>query len=396
MATFEEQFENHPIHDGLAQLEAAISQDFKHKLDDVAVDNIDRLRQAVAYIRSSVESASPVLNSAARLSGIQKGIQAALNEVNQFISNGNSAHLANASNQIDGPIANCGALALLADRKGLASAKDAVSFKKLAQEVISDLRTETETAKAKNHELLDKISELKNSLSELRTQLEGLEGSATAKLGEIESSFKAEETERDATFKKAETDRTKAFDDAVEAWKKQAADSLNELDSKKTEAERIVQLVGNVGLTGNYQGAGKEEKLAADRLRSLALFCFGGTFIVIAATLFASVIEGFDPWQAFFRLGAALFLLVPGGYAARESSRHRVLENRHRRAELELATINAYLDDLPPDQKHKIKAELTAKFFGKELPTEASPKGDISGSKIVGLLEKAIDALSNK
>jgi len=59
MATFEDQFKEHAVHSTLSQLEAAITQEHDHALDEAAIDYLDHLRQGVAFIRSRLEVASP-------------------------------------------------------------------------------------------------------------------------------------------------------------------------------------------------------------------------------------------------------------------------------------------------------------------------------------------------
>lgn len=57
MAVFDEQFQQHPVHEILAQLEAAIAQEFKHELDEAAIDNLERLVQSGAFIRTRLDGA---------------------------------------------------------------------------------------------------------------------------------------------------------------------------------------------------------------------------------------------------------------------------------------------------------------------------------------------------
>jgi len=396
VAEYEDQFQQHPSHEVLDQLDAALTQKFKHKLDGAAPDHLDRLKQSVNFIRQRLEAASPVLNSAARLNGISNGLQNALNEVNQFVANGNVAHLANASNQVDSPIATAASLPSLSGASPSAKAEDAVSFKKVAEQVIEQLRGQVANAEKAQETFKTQAADLAEKVEAVRTQLDSVEATAAAKLEEIEASHNSEESERKSDFIKAQKERDQEFTNKLNELAESTAKSIREIDEKRKEAERIVQLVGNVGLTGNYKGAGAEEKKTADRLRSQALWCFVGTFVVMAGSLILTAIEGFNPWLAFFRMASALFLLIPGTYAAKESARHRMLENRHRRAELELATIDAYLESLPDDKRNEIKAGLTPKFFGQEDEMQRPHNVDITGNALIGLLKDAISALSKK
>lgn len=160
MAAYENQFENHAIHTVVSQLESALQKKVAKDISDDAVDHLDRLRQAVAFIRHRLEIASPLLNTSARLDQIHKSAQGCLNEVNQFQSNGNAGHLANASNQIDAGLNNAAAIIALEQSGATVKAEDAVGFKSLAQEVIDSLRE-------KAGEVAGQVETIESELKEL-------------------------------------------------------------------------------------------------------------------------------------------------------------------------------------------------------------------------------------
>lgn len=394
--SYEEEYENHPVHTVMAQFDSAINVEGKNKLDQTALDNLDRLRQASAFLATRLERASPTLTSAAKLTQLQKHVQASLNEVNQFNSNGNSGHLTNAANQIEAAVNVATTLVKLDQSGDGVKAKDVVSFKKLAEAVIADLRNEAGTVSAGLHALEEAIRALGQQAAQQKAQLEALDSTSQAKLQELDSRFQAEQA-----------DRKTEFDAQVQATNEQAAETFTEfsqgaeehmkqLVKKKEEAERLVSLIGNIGLTGNFKGAAAAERKAADQLRLVALACFLGMVAVVAVTLFITVANGFDPWLALFRLGAGLTLIVPAAYAARESSRHRTLANRNQRAELELASIDAYLESLPIEKRAEMKAGLTDKFFGQIGEQEENGADTVPAGSLVGLLKAAIQELGKR
>ncbi|WP_231291054.1 hypothetical protein, partial [Thioalkalivibrio sp. ALE6] len=250
------------------------------------------------------------------------------------------------------------------------------------------LRERVERAESNVHELDAKYEEQNTKLGTLQSTL-------NSKMQELEAQFAAEQAERSTEFESQAEKIQSAADEELLSIKKSADETLTGLSEKKSEAERIVSLIGNIGLTGNFKGAASREKKSADRLRIIALACFLGMVVVVLATLFVSVENGFDPWLALFRLGAALSLIVPAAYAARESSRHRTRENKNRQAELELASIDAYLETLPEDKRMEIKADLTGKFFGHDTEDEKNER-DVTSDSLAGLLKEAINALGRR
>ncbi|NHN36185.1 hypothetical protein G8764_02635 [Pseudomaricurvus alcaniphilus] len=395
MAIYEEQFAEHPVHEALSQLQAALRQKHKHKLDDTALDNLDRLNQSASFIEQRLLQASPVLNSAGKLGNVQKGIAASLGEINQFLSNGNSGHLTNASNSVEASVVAAATLVSISGALPSTGAAEATSFKKLADAAIKQINSEAEAAQAKQALFDEQVKLFTQQTSELKTQLDALSVNSAAKLEEIEARFEAEKAERETEFSNLTDESSGKFDSQLSKTREDTEKLITSIKEKKSEAERIVQLVGNVGLTGNYKGAGDNEKKSADTLRNIALGCFVGTSIFVAIVLYLSASGEFDILKSFFRLTAALVLLIPGTYAAKESAKHRTLESRHRRAELELASINAYLDDLPDEERNKLKASLTDRFFGQPV-VEEGKQPDVAPSSLISLLKQSIDALSKK
>ena len=175
MAEYEDQFQQHPVHELLNQLEAAVAQKFKHKLEGTSVDHSDRLQQGIGFIKQQLEAASLVLNSAARMNGLSKGLQNALNEINQFVANGNAAHLANASNHIDGPIATAATMPSISGAPPSIAVEDAVSFKKVAEQVIEQLRSQVANAVKAQEAFQNQAKELADKVDAVRAKLESVE-----------------------------------------------------------------------------------------------------------------------------------------------------------------------------------------------------------------------------
>ena len=149
MAIYEEQYAEHPVHEALSQLQATLRQKHKVKLDDTALDTLDRLNQSATFIEQRLLQASPVLNSVGKLGNIQKGVQASLAEINQFLSNENSSHLTNAANNIESSVNAGSTLVVISGASPSTAASEATSFKLLADKAISQINADAEAAHSK-------------------------------------------------------------------------------------------------------------------------------------------------------------------------------------------------------------------------------------------------------
>lgn len=395
MDSFEQQFSGHSVHNVLSQLKAVLDEPSKHDLDEDAIKYVDRLRQARAFISGRLDIASPVLATAAQLDRIQKPIQACLNELNQFEGNGNTGHLANASNQLDGALTSATTLVSLEQPNPQVKAADAVGFKELAENVIESLRDDVTKVASESESVSNALQQITGSIEEQKQHLASLDTQISSKLGELQSSFASAQNARQSTFDSLIEEFTKGNSEKLEELHASTDEKIEYIEKKRKDAERIVHLIGNIGITGNFRGAATREGRLANIFRIIALLCFLCMVGVILYMGFISLHEQFDIWLAVFRFAIGFAFLVPGVYAARESSKHRRLENRNRKAELELASIDNYLDSLPKEKRDEIKSELSVKYFGGD-GEDVEIDGEATTKSLIDLLSAAIKALGTK
>ena len=103
--------------------------------------------------------------------------------------------------------------------------------------------------------------------------------------------------------------------------------------------------------------------------------------------------DGFDWTKSLIRLLAAAALSYPATYASRESSKHRRLETENRNVELELASINPFIEILDDNKKQAIKEKLVEKYFGNDNKNSLNKEVDSEGLSI-SALEKIINAIA--
>lgn len=381
MDSFEQQFTEHNVHTVLSQLRSTLDASADRELDDDALKYLDRLRQGVAFIVERLSSASPVLTGVAQLERLRVPTQNCLNELNQFSSNGNNAHLANASNQLDAALPLAAGIVSIEQPVPQVEAADAVGFKELAEHVIESLRNSVSTVTRDTEKTSQQATQLSERLAEQEKQLSTLNSQIGAKLEEIQSSFTSTQTSRQTVFEGLIQNFNEQHSSEIERLNNAAKEKLDYLQKKQKDAERIVHLIGNIGVTGNFKGAAAEEGKLANLFRVIALICFLCMVAVILYMGFISLHEKFELWLAVFRFAVGFAFLVPGVYAARESTRHRRAEARNRKTELELASIDSYLDSLDKPERDKIKSELAAKYFGGEEAFVAEDGDDVVNAK---------------
>jgi hypothetical protein len=75
------------------------------------------------------------------------------------------------------------------------------------------------------------------------------------------------------------------LEDARKRLNTQADDLVEQLEGRLEEAKRIVNVVGNVGMTGDYQRNAKEQRKQADFWRWASVLLFVGAAVTVALLL---------------------------------------------------------------------------------------------------------------
>ena len=223
--------------------------------------------------------------------------------------------------------------------------------------------------------MTQKETEIQNINSTFQTDFANIKATANQNYDSDRKTFR---TEFDTIKQSYETEKKNfrtEFDTIKESFNaeieeiKQEIDTdtttlISDLNQKLDDAKKIVGVIGDVSVTGNYQQIANSNKKTADNLRFIAI-----TLMLILSGLLIYTIwdisgSTFDWTKSLIRILAAAALSYPATYAARESSKHRRLEILNRKAELELAAINPFIELLPENKKQEIKEKLVEKYFG--------------------------------
>lgn len=424
MSQWDDRFNEHAIHASIENLTERLEDEELISEDLNMIEIIDRITQAKSYAELCLQNLIPALVNHAHLNKANSYISSITSEVNSYISNKNMGYLNNTSAHIDNLMLQLNALPVTKQAITEQSfTTSLIEFKKLTEKSFAELKKSKdellESVETITNDSIDQKSKLRELVAEIKKYDESIQASLSSfnerfdeteqryseKLCETTSDFEnkyqvfsediseklsANVVTNEEKVEELLTENKEHFSEQAEKQKSDAQAVLDELEEKKSEASTLLQIIGNIGITGNYQNIANNEKKAADIWRRIALGLMIGMVLIIGFTIFISATNGFDWKLALFRVGAALVLAVPAAYAAKESAKHRSLENHNRRSELELASLDPYLEKLPKDTRDKVKEELTKKFFGLN---SAEPKIEdpVSNKAIFDLLKTAID-----
>jgi hypothetical protein len=402
-----ENFKNHPVFEKLEQLKQVLLTDNVN--EKVGTENFVYLESFHLFIKDRLKLTIPILIQEAELNALSSEIEAGTVQLNAFLGNNNAGHIQNAVNNFNSALNRVRTLPI-------PISKGDFDFSK----AIAIFEESTKTSYSKLDEINKKLQEdlkvTQDNLVAKATQLTSLEQKLAVKETEIlnflnnyTTEFETLKINNSTTFESEikkfndslENDRklfTEQFDEDIIGFQKEfetqsskldkgSVELINKLNAKLAEANKIVNIVGNVGVTGNYQNIANQHKTSANFFRWVAL-----SFMVVMSTLLIwSIIDlskgEFDIYKSLIRILAAAVLTYPAIYASRESNKHRILETQNRNLELELASIGPFIELLPEDKKQVIKEDLVKKYFGNQISISDPKDEDISINGLEKLLK---------
>lgn len=406
MKAFRDRFKQHALQTNLNDLWTAIDQVKLPKYSDGEDgENIETLRlrrdafarflRVATLVTQTIKHADASVWTPSAMGAAQTVVNQLKTGLEQFTTTHSISHLEAAADTALDQFRGA-----YIPRLSITSKKTADAFTKFcekAEETIRSLEEQDRAIKEKEIEISKAHSDFTNKITELSTQIEAFKAQFEAQKTRVDDlvtaqsqAFQTSQTERSTLFAQ-ETDKRKQallqwttdanakFESIVKVTQTSADQHLEEMEKHKARAKEILGIVAASGVSGHYQNTATRELISAEVLRGLALVCFG-----IMAYVIYHVVESLNTpmfrWEmGLFRVGVGLALLVPAYYCARESAKHREAEKRNRRLQIELATIEPFLEKLNDDaaMREILKTKANSYFMG-QLQNE--PNDDVENS----------------
>lgn len=405
------EFENHIVHNILNDIYIKINQeDSKEAID---LDNLNFLNTSIEYIQNRLKITIVNLLNPAQLTNISNDLTNAQTNINNYINTKNEAYLNSAQTHLYNSFARFNSIPTHVTKSSYNFSRSISSFEKLFTEKNEQLNKEydellavTANLKEQTEEQSDEIDRLKELLEEKELTIESLNKSFKTEFEEIVENIKEQSseitneneskidnkiTQIDNIFESKLVEHKESISELINKTDVSAQKFIEQLEEYRVQGRTLIGLINDSAVTGNYQKIANENKTTANIWRRISI----GFMSLLSGLLIYAIwdISGsdFDWKKSIIRIIVAAALSYPATYAARESSKHRIIENKNRKLELELASINPFIDDLEPDEKKKIKEELVNKYFGNNLSEsiDFSKEEEIS----VTIIEKILKSL---
>jgi hypothetical protein len=389
---------NHPINTHLRNILKLFDDEaFQERLSDLEPEFRSTVRAIELFSRQTSGRILKSSDSEVSQNGLRQiatNLQNVWNELNSFNSNGDKGHITNASNNFDGALNSATWTFFSRPPQGSKAYGESVeSVAKAADTAIRKLQNRASGVASRFTAFENKVEELEGSVTGVEGRLSQLSKDADAQLAEIKSEFASIKTQIEQERQSDRDERKQEFSDFFEEQRQSAETLTKKISDYEEQAKNILQIVGNIGLTGNYQNRASSEKSNADNLRMLAIGFFVIGAIILGVSVYSSFDGTVDTIELIARTIVALTVSAPAIYLAKESARHRSNSDRAKQTELELASLTPFLDSLPAERRQEVVESLANSYFGRSVDDHKIDHPiELTTEQLTKLLIKALDS----
>lgn len=393
MSIWTDRVRAHGVWQQLKAFDPAVDQAIAR--DDVsasALTGLNRAKTVAAFADERLSAADPILISPSLLDNLASSLQAAISEVQSFTANGNEGHVVNANTHIDGVLAYLAQVVVPVSSKELLGLKDAAGAYRAALEsnlgeardafarYNADLTGLQEKLNALASDVSTEKQRLSSLASEHQLQFSGAQETRSKDYLEAQASRQDKFTALVSDYAQKLADQTVDFgrqrDLLVQAQKDELASSattynesaerlLEEIQEQRTQVEKLVGVIGNLGVTSGYQKTANEAKITARVWQGIAVISLGAV-IFVAYRAFLPLVQGAFTWEGFAgRVFVSLTVGVLAAYAISQADKYQQVERRSRKLALELEALGPFLASLPTDKQQEFRLRVGDRSFGR-------------------------------
>jgi hypothetical protein len=382
---------DHPIASTLTRLQELLN-DPSLQSPEIASDagaqfNRDKLQNITKSLRSLVNQSSASLVSDTALNQMNANLQPPISELTAFVANKNVGHLVNAVAQIDQSVLSyTWAFMPKPGPVPMAEFGELIdSLQERSRQTIEQLSEQKGRLELQVAQLAEALRFQETQLAELREAQVLSKVEMAASLSSLETTFNKDQLQRDTDFSALVNASKENLVAARRDFDNTARDAISALNKHKFDAARIVEVVGDIGVTGNYQNIANKETAQANLWRWITIGLFACGLAMAGTTFYKFYHEPVSPTNTLaiaIRLLYALAIAAPAFYTARESARHRTNADRARQTELELASLGPFIELMSDEDKEKIRKSLIPVYFGRSVDAHEIKTILDSGEKI--------------
>lgn len=403
MTRWDERVDNHELFETLNSLAQGIQAAESPDLDSEARDFLHRIDQGRRYLLRVFDRVDPLLVPIEPMNGMNKLLGQALEALDKFPESEEISVLDTASVYIGRAIRESTKIPKLTTNDDIEGLRESVTsfrlsvgqhlryFEEEADHVRDEVQDVREAIREQKQEIADQKRRLDTAIQNFvdksskaredhSKEFSDLLAQTTTELKELLEMGEEKLEEKRAELEREAGDFLETIDDEVQQV-------ITRLEKKREEAAKIVGIISRTGMAGGYEQQADSEHRQTQIWRIIAVGAMIG-IIVMAIQMVSNAEAGEFALNAFAgKAFSSLAFGILAAYAGREAGKHHRSERRNRRLQLELSSIDSYLDTLEPEKQNAIKAALTDRLFGHpEPPKEPEEDGAMEPNSLMDSL----------
>lgn len=229
----------------------------------------------------------------------------------------------------------------------------------------------------------EKLKELDNKYVSLTNDFGTL---LTQSSNKVETLINDEKLKLDENYNNSANDYKNKFDELSREYQGKFSNLYSEITKKDNQISKLLDIVGEKARIGEYKrnaDIARKERIVW-QIVTIVLFLLA--FILM---LYVTMCSDYNKFTILKYVVSAI-LMGAATYTGKQASNLRKDEVYYRKQELELSSIDVYLENMQPENKEEIKKELSSKLFGQAQNTYTNKyeeKKEFSVEDIVKILE---------
>lgn len=204
------------------------------------------------------------------------------------------------------------------------------------------------------------------NLDEWNTAQENRQTSFDTLLTEYSDALKAKEIESTKFQTEIRALHTEYLDKMKEEFVDSSRKIRDEILELKREADVLVGIIGDRGVTSGHQKAADEARDDAEFWQRITVASML-ILIVLAVFLFLPQVAGTFTWESFAgRVFITFTVGVLAAYAGSQADKYQKIERYSKNLALELQAIGPYIAPLPQDKQDEFRLMIGDRTFGRE------------------------------
>lgn len=257
----------------------------------------------------------------------------------------------------------------------------------------SDLNKSFDSFGLKLEELEKKHSELSDDISTLLKQsTDKIDDLITKEKEKLEENYTNESQSFEEKFDNTSSSYAEKFEELSNEYKEKYDTLYNEIKSKDEQISKLLDIVGDKARVGEYKKNADSSKTERIIWQVLTIVLFIGAFVLMIYVTLST--KNYDKFTIIKYIVSAI-LMGAATYTGKQASNSRKDEVYYRKQELELASINTYLEAMDPNIKDEIKKDLSSKIFGQAQSTYTNKYDERKGFATEDII-KIIESLKNR